>query len=113
MLNKKLTKAVLGSLIIRPDFKLTLNEALKRKEEISSNPNIVEIVVNEKNEVISGELDVVVLLGMEIKEFMVFQLSSQDTRRRGNSEIGEITLSAAKKGTTDLSSWITTRKKKS
>lgn len=95
--NSKLTKAVLDSLIIRPDFKLTLNEALKRKEEISSNQHTVEIVINENNEVIRGELDVVVLLGMEKKEFLVFQLSSQDTRRRGKSEIGELSFKAAKK----------------
>jgi hypothetical protein len=95
--NKKLTKAILDSLIIRPDFKLSLNDALKRKDEISKNQSVVEIVINENNEVIRGELDVVVLRGMEKREFIVFLLSTQDTRRIGNSEIRRVSFSAAKK----------------
>lgn len=111
--NNLLSKVFLENLIIRSDFKTTLNRVLKRREEIESNPDSVEIIVNERYEVVKGELDVIVLRGMENKEFMVSILSSKDARKRGKSEIGDITLSAAYKGTTDLSSWITTRKKKS
>ena len=111
--NNLLSKVVLENLIIRSDFKTTLNLVLKRREEIESNPNSVEIIVNERYEVVKGELDVIVLRGLENKEFMVSILSSKDARKRGKSEIGEITLSAANKGTIDFGSLITTRKKKS
>ena len=85
----ELTLAVLNDLLIREDFRASLKDLILRREEIESNPDTISIEVDEKNRVLSGELDVLVLLGMENEEFQVNLRKSNERRKRGNSTIRE------------------------
>ena len=57
--NEQLNQVVLENLIIRSDFRTTLNLVLKRRDEILRDFNVVEIVINERNEVMKGALTIV------------------------------------------------------
>jgi hypothetical protein len=91
--NEQLNQVVLENLIIRSDFRTTLNLVLKRRDEILRDFNVVEIVINERNEVMKGALDVVVLRGLAKQYHSVKVLSSKDTIKSGKAIFKEMGIS--------------------
>jgi hypothetical protein len=91
--NNQLSEVVLEQLVIPDNFKTTLNIVLNRKKEILEDFSLVEIVVNERNEVLKGALDVIVLRGLAKEFHNVKVLSSSDTIKSGRAIFKEMGIS--------------------
>ncbi len=103
----------LRDLVFSDTFECTLNQVLKRRDELKQDITQLYIVVDEENNVVAGELDVLALISMEVTNQKVIFKGSKDKRTFDFSEIGgDVLGKALHQPNSDLSEILGAKTKK-